>query len=205
MFSELQELRLRQVTRRQSRQDMRLSPPIVDGLWYCLCPSYRPIYLHRSIRSFNTARQTSRKCLSSASTTAPTRVLLGERHKHENSYPAQNDFSRPNQSSSRNFKELQSQSIGDLETLLEQSTSRGRIDISKTVAILKELLQRHRVPPTTRHYKAYLLTNVDRQHGSAKNVRRLLGEMAKQGITADSATLHAALEVHPIMVLDKRE
>lgn len=180
---------------------MRLSPPIVDGLWYCLCPSYRPIQLHRSIRSINSARQTSRRCLSSASTTASTRVPLGERHKHESSYPAQNDFSRPNNPSSRNFDELQSQSIGDLETQLEQSTSRGRIDISRTVAILKELLQRHRVTPTTRHYKAYLLTNIDRQHGSARNVRSLLGEMAKQGITADSATLHAALEVCPTFVV----
>lgn len=181
---------------------MRLSPPIVDGLWYCLCPSYRPIQLHRSIRSINSARQSSRRCLSSASTTASTRVPLGEGHKHESSYPAQNDFfSRPDQSPSLNFKELQSQSIGDLETQLEQSTSRGRIDIPNTVAILKELLQRHRVTPTTRHYKAYLLTNTDRQHGSARNVRSLLEEMAKQGITADSATLHAALEVCPTFVV----
>lgn len=187
---------MRKVTDGISQQDMRLSPPIVDGLWYCLCPSYRPLQLHRSIRTINTARETSRRCLSSASTTASTRVPLGERHKHETSYPTHNDFfSLPKESPPRNFKELQSQSIGDLETQLEQSTSRGRIDTSKTVAILKELLQRHRVTPTTRHYKAYLLTNIDRQHGSAKNVRDLLEEMAKQGITADSATLHAALEV----------
>lgn len=180
---------------------MRLSPPVVDGLWYCLCPSYRPLQLHRSIRSFKTARETSRRCLSSASTIASTRVPLGERHKHGNSYSVQNSFSHQNQSSSRKFTELQSQSIGDLETQLEQSTSRGRIDISKTVAILKELLQRHRVTPTTRHYKAYLLANIDRQYGSAKNVQSLLQEMAEQGITADSATLHAALEVCPAFAM----
>lgn len=177
---------------------MRLSPPIVDGLWYCLCPSYRPIYLQRSIRSFKTARETSRRCISSASTRHP----LGQRHKPENSSRTQNQQNegpRTDPSSSRKLQEFQTQSIGDLETLLEQSTSRGRIDISKTVAILKELLQRHRVTPTTRHYKAYLLTNIDRQHGSAENVRSLLREMAKQGITADSATLHAALEVYPIV------
>lgn len=176
---------------------MRLSPPVVDGLWYCLCPSYRPLQLHRSIRPFKAARETSRRCLTSPSTTASTRVPLGERQKHENSYSAQNDSSHPNQLPSRKFTDLQSQSIGDLEAQLEQSTSRGRIDVSRTVAILKELLQRHRVTPTTRHYKAYLLTNTDRQHGSAKNVQSLLQEMAEQGITADSATLHAALEVCP--------
>lgn len=92
-------------------------------------------------------------------------------------------------------------SVGELETLLEQTTSRGQIDIFEIVAILKQLLQRHRITPTTRHYKAYLLTNIDRQHGSAKNVASLLQEMAKQGITADSATLHAALEVYPIIII----
>lgn len=175
---------------------MRFSPPIVDGLWYCLCPSYRPVQLHRSIRCIKSARENPRRCLSSASMKVP----LGERHKHENSYSAHKPLSCPNYSPSRDCRELQSQSIGDLETQLEQSTSRRRIDISRTVAILKELLRRHRVAPTTRHYKAYLLTNIDRQYGSAKNIQSLLQEMAEQGITADSATLHAALEVHPTFI-----
>ncbi|EED15527.1 pentatricopeptide repeat protein [Talaromyces stipitatus ATCC 10500] len=183
---------------------MRLLPLTVDGLWYCLCPSFRPTYLHRSFRSSNTVRKISRRCLSSASTTASTRAPLGERHKQGNRSFSQYESSRLTRAPLREDEDLQSQSIGDLEALLEQSSSRRRIDISKTVAILKTLLQKHRVNPTTRHYKAYLLANVDRQHGSAENVRSLLGEMARQGITADSATLHAALEVlavHPDYLL----
>lgn len=49
--------------------------------------------------------------------------------------------------------------------------------------------------PNLRLYDALLLANTDSQCGSAAEVARILDEIAAEGLTADSATYHAALRV----------
>ena len=49
--------------------------------------------------------------------------------------------------------------------------------------------------PNTRLYTALLLANTNAEHGSAKEVSRLLDEMIEEGVEPDSVIYHAALKV----------
>lgn len=61
--------------------------------------------------------------------------------------------------------------------------------------ILRALIRDHGVKPKARHYKALILAHSDNERGSPDVVRSLLEEMEKNGIAADSGTLHAVLQV----------
>jgi pentatricopeptide repeat protein len=66
------------------------------------------------------------------------------------------------------------------------------------------LIRDRHVRPEVRHYRALILANSDAERGSPEVVRQLLSEMEKNGIPADSGTLHAALQVlavHPDYLL----
>ncbi|OKL61933.1 hypothetical protein UA08_03015 [Talaromyces atroroseus] len=185
---------------------MRRSPLTLDGLWYCLCPSFRRSYLKRPSLSFRLIKEASRRFQSSA--------FAGEsqhfdRHSRDNKAPEDHGYSehpalRLHRSRTSTIERLQSLSVSELENRLAQLSSRRQTDVYEIIYVLKELLQKHRISPTTRHYRAYVLGNIDRRHGSPGIIRGLLHEMEKEGITADSATLHAALEaiaVHPDYLL----
>lgn len=87
---------------------------------------------------------------------------------------------------------LEGKSASELETLLQTPktpTIRG------TSQVLRALIRDQHVQPRARHYKALILANIDPVRGSPDAVRGLLSEMEKNGIAADSGTLHAALQV----------
>lgn len=81
-----------------------------------------------------------------------------------------------------------------LETLLQTEMAK-KPNITSATNILRLLIRDRGVKPSARHYKALILANSDALHGSPMFVRSLLEEMEKQGIAADSGTLHAALQV----------
>ncbi|CEJ53796.1 hypothetical protein PMG11_00137 [Penicillium brasilianum] len=96
-------------------------------------------------------------------------------------------------------KHAAEKSNDSLETLLQTEMAR-KPNITSATNILRLLIQDRGVKPSARHYKALILANSDALHGSPEFVRSLLEEMEKQGIAADSGTLHAALQalaVHP--------
>lgn len=82
-----------------------------------------------------------------------------------------------------------------LETLLQTEIAK-KPNITSATHILRTLIRDRGVKPSARHYKALILANSDALHGSPMFVRSLLEEMEKQGIAADSGTLHAALQVY---------
>jgi hypothetical protein len=81
-----------------------------------------------------------------------------------------------------------------LETLLQTEMAK-KPNITSATHILRTLIRDRGVKPSARHYKALIMANSDALHGSPMFVRSLLEEMEKQGIAADSGTLHAALQV----------
>ncbi|KAJ6135573.1 hypothetical protein N7512_000733 [Penicillium capsulatum] len=77
-------------------------------------------------------------------------------------------------------------------------------NIRSTTQILRTLIRDRHIRPTARHYKALILAHSDNERGLPEAVRNLLEEMEKNGVTADSGTLHAALQVlavHPDFLL----
>ncbi|KAH3528980.1 hypothetical protein KXV55_003417 [Aspergillus fumigatus] len=100
-------------------------------------------------------------------------------------------------------KNLEERSTSDLENRLQELAT-GNPKILSASQILRILIRDRHVRPEVRHYRALILANSDAERGSPEVVRQLLSEMEKNGIPADSGTLHAALQVlavHPDYLL----
>jgi hypothetical protein len=91
--------------------------------------------------------------------------------------------------------------VEDLESDLQKAASQAAPEIHLVTQILRALISLRRIQPKARHYRALIQANTASWHGSPENVRMLLNEMEENGITADSATLHAALQVRKIPVI----
>jgi hypothetical protein len=81
-----------------------------------------------------------------------------------------------------------------LEVRLQDVVDR-KPNIRHITQILRLLIRDRHVTPNARHYKALIVANTDNERGSPQLVRGLLEEMENNGITADSGTLHGALQV----------
>ena len=81
-----------------------------------------------------------------------------------------------------------------LESRLQYAMD-NKPNIRHITQILRLLIRDRHVQPNARHYKALILANTDNERGSPQLVRGLLEEMENNGITADSGTLHGALQV----------
>ncbi|RLL98597.1 hypothetical protein CFD26_105161 [Aspergillus turcosus] len=100
-------------------------------------------------------------------------------------------------------KNLEERSTPELENRLQELAT-GSPKILSASQILRILIRDRHVRPEVRHYRALILANSDAERGSPEVVRQLLSEMEKNGIPADSGTLHAALQVlavHPDYLL----
>lgn len=95
----------------------------------------------------------------------------------------------------RVYKDLLDKPISYLEGLLQRENI---TNMYATTQVLRALIRDHHVKPNARHYRALILAHRDSQRGSSEAVRGLLDEMEEDGITADSGTLHAILEVSNI-------
>lgn len=191
---------------------------ILDGLWHCLCPSFNLDTLVHSAPPI--IRKTSRPrvpIVSGNSALPPTWRCLSSftaKHQDHDAEMAHNSASIENESPrldnrasspphrhknrsprpSRVPDTLKRNSTARLENRLQEITVK-RPNVVSAVQILRTLIRDRHVRPDTRHYKALILANTDSERGSPENVRELLSEMEANGITADSGTLHAALQV----------
>lgn len=180
---------------------------VLDGLWYCLCPSFSLGSLSRPGIPLIKGRRLpasplSQRCYSSSSSSSPadsddcvepttTRQSTVATHSSiRPRYLAR----RPPQGSAGVPKTLAGQSTADLESKLQELAVRSPKVISAT-QILRILIRDHHVRPGVRHYRALILANTDAERGSPEVLRGLLEEMERSGIPADSGTLHAALQV----------
>lgn len=209
--------------------EMLRSTVILDGLWYCLCPSFRISAPHNARLPFGGKRPQRHDFLSAIATT-PRRCLNSDATKGSEEPKSQrgtdshgngpNGSSIAQQSSQRSRmnsecrendsvplnssitlppspgvpKNLEERSTSDLENRLQELAT-GNPKILSASQILRILIRDRHVRPEVRHYRALILANSDAERGSPEVVRQLLSEMEKNGIPADSGTLHAALQV----------
>lgn len=193
---------------------------ILDGLWYCLCPSFnatlrRPgvsfIKGKRDLQSGRLPTRTPlpRRCYSSSKPTDAENGYTGTETAPyntstiESSTEQRNSYNKqcaPSKTGTHldHFigipENLAGQSTANLESKLKELSPRGP-RIHSTMQILHTLVRMRHVRPGVRHYRALILANVDPERGSPDALRGLLKEMEKNGIPADSGTLHAALQV----------
>lgn len=90
--------------------------------------------------------------------------------------------------------ELDGKTTSELDTMLQDVTTKSP-NIRNATQVLRALIRDRQIHPKARHYKALILANTDPERGHPDMVRSLLAEMEDNGITADSGTLHAALQV----------
>lgn len=202
---------------------MRQATLIVDGLWYCLCPSFHQIAPRQPFASFISKRACQTRHL--AANPTPD-VVPGPRHFSkvggrdrtqrkqisESLSGNQNGDSATRERSSTWAKDarqsadhepmladlpmsIRRRSTEDLENFLKREMSENKQRMLTVTAILRVLIGERHIQPKLRHYKALILANTDPRHGWPENIRRLLSEMEENGIAADSSTLHAALQV----------
>jgi hypothetical protein len=190
---------------------------ILDGLWYCLCPSFnlatlrRPgVSLIKGNRDLQSGRlpirtPLSRRCYSSSRPASAGKGSTGKETAPDNASstvaPAEQRNTQPGPSKTahpNHFigvpENLAGQSTAILESKLKELSPRGP-KIHSTMQILHTLVRMRHVRPGVRHYRALILANADPERGSPDVLRGLLTEMEQNGIPADSGTLHAALQV----------
>lgn len=181
---------------------MRRRPLTVDALWYCLCPSFQPSSLHRAVAPFRIQQKVGRRCLNTGPTASGSSFKRLElpyttRNTNNDTTTDTNDENdgHGRWSAPRSNRHHWQTPEPTLEERLEEQTSKSRTEIPRIASALREIFRSRHVLPTSQHYKALILANIDRKHGSSEHARELLREMEAEGITADSATLHAVLEV----------
>lgn len=116
----------------------------------------------------------------------------GPRHDHLEKLDAQLWAPELRTRTIRVYKDLVDKPESYLEDILQWDKL---TNIFATTQTLRALIRDHCVKPSGRHYKALILAHRDPFRGSPEAVRGLLEEMEENGITVDSGTLHAILQV----------
>ncbi|KAL2004267.1 hypothetical protein VTN02DRAFT_3992 [Thermoascus thermophilus] len=100
-------------------------------------------------------------------------------------------------------KDIERRTTENLENTL-QNVVHEKPSVESATQILRALIRDRNIRPEVRHYRALILANIDAERGRPETIRNLLKEMERNGIPADSGTLHAALKalaVHPDYLL----
>lgn len=185
-----------------------MPPAQFDGLWHCLCPSFR-------------------RTLSAPLARSLIRVKTTRQHRSQSQKTQYVDHGPDPQSWSETFKPgLRPRSLGsrkaekwpllskahaipnlstkDAYEELRQAASQG--DYGRAREYVKILVKGRGEKPSLQLYHAMILANTSAQYGSPNEVASLLQEMVEEGIPPDSAIYHAALKVlsiHPDYLLRK--
>ncbi|PWY71634.1 pentatricopeptide repeat protein [Aspergillus heteromorphus CBS 117.55] len=196
---------------------------ILGGLWSCLCASSSVATLHcarYSLLSEKRLLKRSSSVLRGSLSSFPRRChgTLYPRPRQQTleiveedgNYSEKNGHGAPRNdgvssmriksSAPESFEEL---STSRLEHMLQERVTKNP-SIPGAMQILRYLIQVRGVNPETRHYRCLILAHSDPNYGSPQVVLDLLKEMEGNGIPADSATLHAVLQVlavHPDYLL----
>ncbi|PYH91347.1 pentatricopeptide repeat protein [Aspergillus ellipticus CBS 707.79] len=200
----------------------------LDGLWYCLCPSFSAATLNRARvsllsesrlpkqpRSTVPISSSQRRCHSSVPPTPRSHgIVIAEEersifkrsgHPRKTNQASHDDNVRsiPRKPPPRVPASFQTMPLARLESLLQDRVAKGPT-VYNVTQILRTLIQGRHVHPEMRHYRGLIFANSEPERGSPAVVRELLTEMEANGIPADSGTLHAALQalaVHPDYIL----
>ncbi|PGG99642.1 hypothetical protein GX51_06197 [Blastomyces parvus] len=196
---------------------------VADGLWHCLCPSYKqapfrwPNFPRRLKRHVNPAASACSGARSFTRTRAAALLspeVKSHLEKEDGTLPGKYDPDLPGNIdqyftetppgkhfTNRTFKEythldwtIRNRTDGQVERTLRK-TVEGMPNYISTMKLMRELIRRRGFQPQTWHYTVLITANTDALMGSPKHVRSLLKEMDENNIPVDSATLHAVLKV----------
>ncbi|KKZ66296.1 hypothetical protein EMCG_07960 [[Emmonsia] crescens] len=196
---------------------------VADGLWHCLCPSYKQVplkwsnfprrlkqHVNPAVKAISAARSFSRT--SEAALLSPElnshfaegNGTLPGKYDSDMSGEMDQDFTEAPRGkifSHTTFQEftyldetIRSQGDEEIEKRLRETVKRAP-NYKSTMKLIRELIRRRGFQPQTWHYTVLIAANADALMGCPKHVRSLLKEMHENNIPIDSATLHAALKV----------
>jgi hypothetical protein len=185
---------------------------VLDGLWFSLCPSFttasRSTTFHKHSRSLRISRSPPISIVNSTSRRYYSNTF-GE-NPNPTQYP---DISNPQIPRNLNSNENSEQDAASPSQKTRREHMRPRKSwhprsyhkvqddlLKKPDSALEALLQymadkQPNLRHTTQVLRLLILANTDCERGSPAIVRGLLEEMEENGITADSGTLHGALQV----------
>ena len=185
----------------------------LDGLWYCLCPSFRPLLLvpsrHR-VRSLNKVNKYSSYTQHAQNHIPPDTQSphhRPDRDSRSDSFTPRtrlkDELYRPPQLPRAGAKpQLTTEAAYEQ---LRRAAKKG--DYGRVKDCLALLVGKRGERPTVELYHAMILANADPQLGSPNEVASLLQEMIEAGLCPDSAIYHAVLKVlsiHPDYVLRQK-
>ena len=171
----------------------------IDGLWHCLCPSFksglsldttfvrftapnrkaryaalRRIYTQCAQRTSNAKHTTP---CANAVKSPPASLTLYYNQQRYNRLP----YIRPELSIQASYEELRRAS--------------RKANYQHVQQLVKLLVNQHKERPNQQLYLALILANADPEHGSPSEVEALLQEMVDVDLSPDAAIYHAALKV----------
>lgn len=198
----------------------------LDGLWQCLCPSFRPTNLLRPSRNLSKPlrfrpRRPSTTCVQARSlhgsqarrnqleSTVATYVPLVKaedpfqtietpENARSHAMDLSDGLARPRQNDWTD--ELARESTPMLYELLRTAASYG--DGEEVHRIARHLVLERHEAPNARLFAALILANIDVTEGSIFRVERLLQEMADENIQADVRVCHDVLKVQQCSLLE---
>ena len=185
----------------------------LDGIWCCLCPSFRQSllgpsrHLLQSLIKGNQYRSHTRYAQDHTPADAPTRLRRDLELRNDS-------FKRPLRHRGKvyewNRKPEEPSQLAQLSTeavygQLRLAAQRGDYGCVKNYITLLVAIRGERL--TSQLYHAMILANVDPQHGSPYEAASLLQEMKNEGIHPHSAIYHAVIKVlsiHPDYVMRQK-
>ncbi|OCL03225.1 hypothetical protein AOQ84DRAFT_348060 [Glonium stellatum] len=186
------------------------APIVRDGLWRCLCPSYRPNLIFKATRSSRPQALRTHHRLSRPATCNASGLVASRHSTISTSQYRKQHISPTISTSSRGFQSLARLVKGRLEELdttaiydnLRVWAATG--NQAKVTEAVRYLIYERQERPNVRLYSALILVNVSPLYGTAGKVAALLQDMRHDGIELDAGTCHDVLEalaVHPDYLL----
>ena len=187
------------------------SSQIFDGLWHCLCPSFRPAstiaFTAQRIQCPTFLRAPPKKIICRRAAPFRARSTAAEQHNDLRTSSGIEDIPQPKfllfnlTWSQRPPEDAKSRTaavlrVGNDEQLHEELLRRANAgDLAWTRHLVHLLVHERGEQPDIRHYYALIIANTDPALGSVEDVEGLLQEMEHCEMALDASMYHAVLKV----------
>lgn len=177
--------------------DMSTARITIDGLWHCLCPSFRSSALTKSsIRPrvkirLPTGDLASKRSIANDTHVPSTERIRAVQPRHGRPLPAGLAKQRSYRGHER--LRLEDETTAVLYDLMRTSATYGQT--REVESIVEHLVVKRQEKPNTRLYSCLVLVNVNPREGSTSKVQMLLQEMEEHGLPMDVGLCHDILKV----------
>lgn len=176
-----------------------------DGLWHCLRPAFTiptstaSSQLFKPLRSFLNKSHLAPYHGPAESSIVPSHFDATSQQRQSFRPIRSGPYELPREPKYHEFKNTNQAYVShelDNDALYQELLcAGGQGNFIRVYVLVEELVKSRGEQPNSRLYLALISANANPQHGSPSEVRRLLSEMADEGITPDSAIYHAVLKV----------